>query len=381
MSPPSLRILMTADVVGGVGRHATTLALALARRGCRVHLVLMGPQNGPEPIRTLAGVEAIEIESTDLALEWMDPEGKHLSRAVDRLAAIERRIRPDIVHLNSYREACGAWTVPVLVAAHSCVRSWWLGCRGSEPSEPRWEAYMRWVGAGLSAATLWIAPTAAFRDVIQSLYAPARRGRVIWNGIEPIGSGASKQPIILAAGRLWDEAKNVHALARVARRLDWPVKIAGSLSLDHSGNRGELADRLEMLGELTHAELVAWMRAAAVFAAPALYEPFGLAILEAATAGCALVLADIPTLRELWDGAAAFANPRDDDAIAGALERLCGDNGLRARLARAAVRRARRYSVSQMGERYRAAYDRLLAEIEPGRRFASPRCGPAEMVA
>jgi len=381
VTPPSLRILMTADMVGGVGRHATTLALALARRSCRVHLVLMGPQNGREPIHTLTGIEGIEIESTDLALEWMDPEGKDLSPASDQLAAIERRIRPDVVHLNSYRDACGAWTVPVLVAAHSCVRSWWLDCRGSEPSEPRWQAYMRRVGAGLSAATLWIAPTAAFRDVIQSVYAPPRHGCVIWNGVEPIGSGAAKQPIILAAGRLWDEAKNVRALARVARRLDWPVKIAGSLSLDHSSNRGELAGRLELLGELTHAELVAWMRVAAIFAAPALYEPFGLAILEAATAGCALVLADVPTLRELWDGAAAFVDPRDDDAIASTLERLCGDHCLRARLGQAAVRRARRYSVCQMGDRYRAAYDGMLAGIEQARHFASPRCGPAEMVA
>ena len=36
------------------------------------------------------------------------------------------------------------------------------------------------------------------------------------------------------------------------------------------------------------------------------YEPFGLAVLEAAQAGCALLLSDIPTFRELWDGAALF---------------------------------------------------------------------------
>ena len=51
------------------------------------------------------------------------------------------------------------------------------------------------------------------------------------------------------------------------------------------------------------------MARTAVFVSPALYEPFGLAVLEAAQAGCALVLSDIPTFRELWDGVALFVAP------------------------------------------------------------------------
>ena len=37
------------------------------------------------------------------------------------------------------------------------------------------------------------------------------------------------------------------------------------------------------------------MSRAAIFFSPALYEPFGLGVLEAAARGCALVLADIPS--------------------------------------------------------------------------------------
>ena len=47
-----------------------------------------------------------------------------------------------------------------------------------------------------------------------------------------------------------------------------------------------------------------------IFVSAARYEPFGLAVLEAAQAGCALVLSDIPTFRELWDGAALFVPRR-----------------------------------------------------------------------
>jgi hypothetical protein len=37
-----------------------------------------------------------------------------------------------------------------------------------------------------------------------------------------------EQPIILAAGRVWDKAKNLAALASIASMLDWPVRIAGA---------------------------------------------------------------------------------------------------------------------------------------------------------
>lgn len=47
---------------------------------------------------------------------------------------------------------------------------------------------------------------------------------------------------------------------------------------------------------------------------------------RAAAAGCALVLADIPTLRELWDGAAEFLNPCDSAQLHSALNLLIADS-------------------------------------------------------
>lgn len=43
-----------------------------------------------------------------------------------------------------------------------------------------------------------------------------------------------------------------------------------------------------------------------IYVHPALCEPFGLAVVEAAQAGCALVLSEIAPLRENWEGAALF---------------------------------------------------------------------------
>jgi glycosyltransferase involved in cell wall biosynthesis len=84
-------------------------------------------------------------------------------------------------------------------------------------------------------------------------------------------------------------------------------------------------------------------------------------VLEAARAGCALVLSDIPTFRELWNGAALFVSPHNPDALFFALERVCRDDALRASLAQRAAARARRYSIERTADKYLAAYETMLA--------------------
>ncbi len=136
-------------------------------------------------------------------------------------------------------------------------------CRGSAPSEAGWETYLSDVAAGLAAADRWVAPTAAFRDTVEQLYAPPRPGDVIFNGIEIGGEPAAKQPFILAAGRIWDEAKNIGALTAIAPRLDWPVRIAGATRL--GSNAADAEDGVEWLGEIGQSELLATMRKAGIF--------------------------------------------------------------------------------------------------------------------
>src|SRR4051812_6311756 len=117
MSPRTgARILMTTDAVGGVWSYSTSLAAALAARGWRVMLITLGPSPKPHQLAGLNDHPRIESCRTDFALEWMDPDGKDWPRAAEGLTAIAEKFRPDIVHLNSYREACAGWNAPVLVA-------------------------------------------------------------------------------------------------------------------------------------------------------------------------------------------------------------------------------------------------------------------------
>jgi glycosyltransferase involved in cell wall biosynthesis len=228
-----------------------------------------------------------------------------------------------------------------------------------EPGEPRWATYSANVQLGLIAADMWVAPTTAFRNSIQSLYAPPTRGRVIHNGSGAAATPVAKEPFILCAGRLWDEAKNVNAVIAVARDLSWPVKLAGA-ERSRAGV-GDSAGVPEALGELPRSELLALMGRAAIYVAPAQYEPFGLAILEAARCGCALVLSDVSTLRELWSDAALFVDPRNQAQLRAVLQRLCTEPILLRRLQQAACRRAQHYSLDAMVQEYCDAYASLMA--------------------
>jgi glycosyltransferase involved in cell wall biosynthesis len=117
------------------------------------------------------------------------------------------------------------------------------------------------------------------------------------------------------------------------------------------------------LGELSEQDLAAELAVRPIFASAALYEPFGLAALEAAQAGCALVLSDIPTFRELWDGVALFAGPNDSSGFEWAIGYLLDNPDERRRLGEAARERARRYTPSAMADAM-LAHHAALCSVE-----------------
>lgn len=115
------------------------------------------------------------------------------------------------------------------------------------------------------------------------------------------------------------------------------------------------------MGVLSQKELASWLSVASVFAAPALYEPFGLTVLEAGLSGAALVLGDIPSLKENWEGAALFVDPRDTKALKDTLGLLMRDAGLRSMFAARARERALEYTATRMAEGYLDFYEEALS--------------------
>ncbi|MDB5364732.1 MAG: glycosyltransferase [Rhodospirillales bacterium] len=349
-----MRVLMTVDAVGGVWTYAIALAAELRKRGIVTSLACMGPRPTPAQRAEAAAIADLDLYESDFRLEWMDDADQDVLRAGVWLLALADAVKPDMVQINGYAHAAIGWQVPCVLVAHSCVRSWWHAVHG-EDAPPRYRQYAQRVARGLAEADLVIAPTEAYLAELGRLYAVPARAQVIRNGIyAPPDFTQAKEPVVLGAGRLWDAGKNARALDRVAASLPWPVELAGE--------QGETmaTSHAHRLGRLDAAALRERMARAAIFAAPALYEPFGLAILEAALSRCALVLSDLPSLRELWHGAAWFVPPDDDEALAAAIQVLIDDETLRFRLGRAARERGEVYGARQMADEMRDAYAQLL---------------------
>jgi glycosyltransferase involved in cell wall biosynthesis len=340
------RVLMTADAVGGVWPYA--LELADAMTGVEVHLAVMGPAPSAEQRRAAERAAIASLTCGGFALEWMPRPWADVDAAGAWLLDLAERLGPDIVHVNGYAHAALGWPVPVVVVAHSDVLSWWRAVHG-EPAPPQWRTYRDRVTAGLTAADVVVAPTRAVLGDLAREYGVVD-GVVVPNGrradwVRPV----AKEPLVLGAGRAWDEAKNLGTLARIALPEPWRLAVAGD---------GEAP---RFLGSMPFERLARWLLRAAIFAAPARYEPFGLAVLEAALAGCALVLGDVASLREVWGDAAVYVP--DEPSLAAALRELAGRPDRVADLARRARCRAERYTPRRMASGYLDVYRRVAVPV------------------
>jgi glycosyltransferase involved in cell wall biosynthesis len=212
------------------------------------------------------------------------------------------------------------------------------------------------VEAGLGRAAAVVAPSLAFAAETSAIYgvatAAVHNGRTrLWTRDIPQGD------FVFTAGRLWDEGKNASTLDAAAARLKVPFQAAGPC-YGPNGASVEL-QHIDVLGSLSETRLGGLYSARPVYASAALYEPFGLSVLEAAQAGCALVLSDIPTHREMWGGAALFVPARDSHAFAEAIGDLLRDGDERAQLGQLARARAALYTPRRMAAGMADIYRRV----------------------
>ncbi len=354
-----MRLLMTADAVGGVWTYALDLARALHGAEVETVLAVLGPAPAAYQ-RDAADAAGVRVIETGLPLDWLAPDEASVRQAARTLAALVPAEGVDLVQINQPALAAERMPVPAVVAVHSCVATWWSAVEhGPLPAEFRWQTAL--VRSGLARAAAVVCPSAAFADAVQRTYALPLAPRVVHNGRTPLVSHAQPpQDFAFTAGRLWDRGKNVATLDRAAALMPVPLEAAGPLVAPH-GERIALGNA-RAHGPLGEAALAERLSHQPVFVSAARYEPFGLAVLEAAQAGCALVLADNPTFRELWSDAAVFIAPDDAAGFAKAVSALISSPAARGDLGVAAWRRAARYTVAAMGEGMAALYRDVLAQ-------------------
>ncbi len=349
-----MHVLMTTDTVGGVWRYALSLAKGLRSFNVVTTFANLGPEASAKQQAEAAAIPGLQLVETGLPLDWLVEDEAAISSSAQELAKMAQDYAADIIQLNSpIFAAFEYFKLPTVGVCHSCLATWWDStCGGELPPDFLWRTAL--LARGYNACDKLVAPSRAFAAMTARRYGilPV----VVANGADqPDGSrDVAKERFVLTAGRLWDKGKNVTTLDEAAGLLDAPVYAAGALS--HPPANEVRCQNAIALGRLDAADLQIWMQRAAIYASMAVYEPFGLAVLEAAQTGCALVLADTDGFRELWDDAALFVSPYDADALSKALQMLLDKPELTARIGESARISAKAFSVDRMAAGMLAIY-------------------------
>ena len=357
-----MRALITTDTVGGVWRFTQELASGLLQEGDSVALVSFGQapsaaQRGECAELQSRWGDAFRYVDSEIPLEWMQHNERCFRDGAPLIAQVAQEFEPDILHSNQFCYGAVEIGVPKIVTAHSDVLSWARACRSQGLPKSSWlERYCALVQRGLDKAEAATAPTEWMLHELQGGFRVPHQCRVIPNGrsIAEAAAGRVRRMQAVTAGRLWDEAKDVVLLGSV--RSPMPLIIAGASECD-----GSIAPKLRtvaVLGTQTEEQLLNLFRESAVYVCTSRYEPFGLAPLEAALCGCAVVARRIESLQEVWgDGACYF---EDADELSALLTWVFEDREMLRKAQQRATERANRYTRSAMAASYRALYSAVL---------------------
>lgn len=357
-------ILMTTSAQGDAWTFSMELCAALRPYGVNIALATLGSALSPDQRSQLAGHSHVQLHESTCRSYGMDDTWDQFEDAENWLLDLEREIQPDIIHLNDLIHGGLPWRTPVLLVVHSCFLSWWQAVKKQPPPSAQRQRYNDLVKHSVQRATMVVAPSTAMLAKLYSTYGSIPEGTVIVNGRSfpgllpaPELKVPVMEPLVFSSGSTWDEAKNIGALAGIADKIPWRICVAGA------------ADRItdsapanfRTLGPLSDDKLALWLARASIYAAPVHYEPYGFAMIEAARAGCALVLGNVDSLRELWGDAAEYVDPDDPDDLLRTINHLIDRPQRLREMMERAWRRAQRYSGSRMAAGYMHCY-RLLQE-------------------
>lgn len=356
----------------GIGTYLEGLVSALAaRRDLRLFLLVR--EGHVERARELApGAWVREVGASGYSAREMIEVGLAL-----------RGQRLDVVHFPHYVVPL-APPAPVVVTVHDVIQLLY------PPRERRHRAllYLRFMmRRALRRSRRVITVSRASRNDLVALFGGRReRIEVIPNGVGPgfferppqetldavKARYGLRPPLALVVGN--DKPhKNVETALRAFHRavrvhgLPGQLVVVGGFQpqgrLAAKAARLGLGRRVVFTGRVPGEDLLALYHLSAVLLHVALYEGFGLPILEAMAAGLPVITSNVGAMRELGEGCARLVEPLDIFAIAEALERVLVDDPLRRRMIEAGRRKASELTWAAAGEATAAAYRRAVGEV------------------
>jgi glycosyltransferase involved in cell wall biosynthesis len=147
----------------------------------------------------------------------------------------------------------------------------------------------------------------------------------------------------------------------------WHPRAAAELDAEVARLPAPVRARVVRTGYLRDEDRLPLLWGAELLAYPSLAEGFGLPVLEAFAAGVPVLCSRASSLPEVAGEAALLVDPLDEGAIAEAIERLLGDQGLRARLREAGLERCRLFTWRRTAQAT-AAVLRTVAGVLPAGR-------------
>lgn len=353
----------------GPSVNGVRLVRALLERGCDARLVHCTPAGGAD--------ERLAAELSDylVALPHVHPLDPRWGLSFARHM---RRIRPDVVQVNSQTQALVLAPIARLLGAATVYtmrnlleyNAGWIQ-RGLKFVAPRF--IDRFVGV-----------SEAIADNIRTHSLSPRDPVVIYNGVEPPSRDALAEKrarvrrnlgvadgelLIGTCGRLSPDKEQIHLLEAAAMLKDraFRMVVVGD---------GEMRSQMEAFCErenLGHVHFVGWqtdvnayLAAMDVFAFHSMPHSEGLptVVTEAAMMGLPLILADIACLREVYadEQQALFATPAAPEQFAEQLARVLDSPSLRETLSREARAVAtEHFTIDAMADRYVALYQEIIA--------------------
>ena len=369
------------DPIGGLQNHAASLSRALDDLGVVQDVVTTRPPGAPARHRLgqRATVHRLGLPVPVMRQLYSLPGAALVDRLAPRAQVLHAHLGEDLAIVPIAMAAARRHRIPWVLTIHASLTHTISagGARG---------ALLRHLGGCLerlgsrhAGGVIALTPRLARLLVAQGV--PPERVHVIPSGVEvprPQADGSGPPVLhpaarrngrarVLFVGRL-AEQKGVRYLVEAAARMSMPgveILLVGDGPerplLEQAVRRHGLGDRVSFLGFQPHDAIPGLMATADLLVLPSVYEELGSVLLEAMHAGLPIVASDTGGIADAVGDAAVLVQPRDAQALAGALDGLLGDPSRRSDLAAAARRRSLDFHWDRLAQQVLAVYDAALA--------------------
>ncbi len=414
-----LQSLQTGSNERGVGRYTLGLTKAMLQGAGRHEIILALNGRDPEGVRAarrnFAGLlppEHIRAWQAPEFGTWAEPSERWRNRAAELAREyFLANLGSDAVHVSAIFEGffADAMTsigllgrqppvgtilydltplrIPGTYIAGGPIRDWYLGKLRDMSRARRWLAISEATRRdGIDFLGLNPAHVVNISAGVDPKFA-ATRGAT--DGIKRLAQERDLQEgFILYYGGL-DTHKNVvrlveaYAMLPAEVRRDRPLAIVGKpphpaflAPIEEAVVRAQLTAReVRFLGRVEDAELVSLLHACAFSICPSLMEGFGLPVLEAMSAGAAVLCSNTSCLPEVIGRADATFDPRSASSIAERMNEVLVDDAFRAELQAYGPERAKLFTWANSAHKAIEAYEALHDEERVRKRETSRRGG------